>query len=98
MVMPHPPSQAPLDLPVGTRITRVRRNGTIRRRGGQYMIDSRLADQEVLIIDDDTTILIADLDGEVLIEHTQPAPGVKYVGNGRPRGPRPSTPTPSPKS
>ena len=61
------------------------------------MVNSRLAGQEVLLIDDDTTILITDLDGEVLIEHTQPAPGVKYVGNGRPRGRRPDTPTPSPK-
>jgi hypothetical protein len=41
---------------------------------------------------------VADLDGEVLIEHTRPAPGVRYVGNGRPRGPRPRTGRPSPKS
>jgi hypothetical protein len=27
---------------------------------------------------------VADLDGEVLIEHTRPAPGVRYVGNGKP--------------
>jgi hypothetical protein len=65
MVVPHPPSQAPLDLPAGTRVTRVRRNGTIRRRGVHYMVSSRLAGQEVLVIDDGTTILIANLDGEV---------------------------------
>ena len=29
--------------------------------------------------------------GEILIEHTRPAPGVIYVGNGRPRGPRTNT-------
>lgn len=94
----HSPSQAPTDLPAGTRVTRVRPDGTIRRRRVEYMIDSRLAGQEVLVIDDGITILVADLDGQVLIEHTQPAPGVKYVGNGRPPGRRPGTPTPSPKS
>lgn len=81
-----------------TRVMRVRSSGTIRRRGVDYMIDSRLAGQEVLVIDDGTTILIADLAGNVLIEHTQPAPGIKYVGNRQPRGPRPGTPIPSPKS
>ncbi|WP_134322860.1 hypothetical protein [Cumulibacter soli] len=25
----------------------------------------------------------ADLDGEILVEHTRPASGVRYVGNGR---------------
>jgi putative transposase len=42
-----------------------------------------------LVITDGDKIIIADLQGEILIEHTHhPAPGVKYVGNGRPRGPR----------
>ena len=36
--------------------------------------------------------------GEVLIEHTRPTPGVKYVGNGRPPGGRPNNPGLSPKS
>jgi len=40
----------------------------------------------------------ADLHGEVLAERTRPAPGINYVGNGRPRGPRPKTGKPSPKS
>jgi hypothetical protein len=31
---------------------------------------------------------VADLDGEILIEHTRPAPGVTCVGKGRPRGPK----------
>ena len=33
-------------------------------------------------------ITVTDLEAEVLIEHTRPAPGITYVGNGRPRGPR----------
>jgi hypothetical protein len=28
------------------------------------------------------------LEGKILIEHTRPEPGVRYVGNGRPRGGR----------
>lgn len=96
---PHrPPSQAPADLPAGTRLMRVRANGTIRLQRVAYMIDSRRAGHEILAITDGDTILITDLDGEVLIEHTRPAPGTKYVGNGRPRGPKPGTPGPSPKT
>lgn len=92
------PSQAPSDLPTGTRVMRVRANGTIRLQRVAYMIDSRLAGHEVLVITDGHTILITDLDGEILIEQTRPALGVTYVGNGRPRGRRPNNPTPSPKS
>ena len=36
-------------------------------------------------------------EGEILIEHTRPTPGVTYVGNGQPRGPRKDR-KPSPKS
>ena len=43
-------------------------------------------------------ITVADLEGEILIEHTRPAPGVTYVGNGRPRGPHPSPMQTSPMS
>lgn len=94
----HAPSQAPADLPAGTRVMRIRANGTIRIKQVAYMIDSRLAGQEVLVIDDGTTILVTDLTGEVLIEHTRPAPGITYIGNGKPRGPKPRTPETSPKS
>jgi len=38
----------------------------------------------------DDTITVADSDGVVLIEHTRPAPGTTYIGNGRSRGPRPN--------
>ena len=53
--------------------------------------------QQVLAIVDGDKITVADLDGEILIEHTRPAPGTTYVGNGRPRGPR-QDPEPSPMS
>jgi len=94
----RPPSQASGDLPADTRVMRVRANGTIRLKRVAYMIDSRLTGQEVLVITDGNTILVTDLAGEVLIEHTRPTPGIAYVGNRRPRGRRPHTPAPSPKS
>lgn len=77
---------------------RIRANGTIRLKRVAYMIDGSRAGQEVLVIIDSVTILVSTLEGEILIEHTRPAHGVKYVGNGRPRGRRPRTIETSPKS
>ncbi len=39
-------------------------------------------------------IIVTDLDGEILIVHTRPEPGIKYVGNGRPPGGPGSRPKP----
>ena len=66
--------------------------------GVNYMVGGQHGFQQVLVITDGDKITVADLDGEILIEHTRPAPGVTYVGNGRPRGPRPKNPGTSPKS
>ena len=62
------------------------------------MVGGQHGFEQVLVITDGDKITVADLDGEILIEHTRPAPGVTYVGNGRPRGPRPKNPEASPKS
>ena len=43
-------------------------------------------------------LAVADLDGEILIEHTRPAPGVTYLGNGRPAAKHPDSDETSPKS
>ena len=64
-----------------------------------YKVGAQHAFRQVLAVTVDDTIIITDLDGEVLAERTRPAPGVKYVGNGRPRGgPGSGTAQPSPKS
>ncbi len=47
---------------------------------------------------DGDKITVADLHGEILIEHTRPGPGVTYVGNRRPRGPHPRPQEASPMS
>lgn len=92
------PASAPTDLPAGTRVTKLTTAGTFRLAGVQYKVDGRYGLEQVLVIIDGDKITVADLEGEILIEHSRPAPGVTYVGNGRPRGPHPPTPQASPKS
>jgi hypothetical protein len=65
--------------------------GTFTLAGVTYKVDGRRGLEQVLIVTDGDRIAVADLDGEILIEHTRPAPGITYVGNGLPRGPRPKT-------
>lgn len=92
------PTPAPKDLPAGTRVKKLTTAGTFTLASVTYMVNGQRALQQVLVVSDGNEIVVTDLQGEILIEHTRPAPGVTYVGNGRPRGPRPKTPTPSPKS
>jgi putative transposase len=92
------PAPAPSDLPADTHLKTLSSAGTFMLDAVHYMVGGRYRFQQVLIVTDGDKITVADLHGEILIEHTHPAPGVKYVGNGRPRGPHPKTPEPSPKS
>ncbi|MUL47766.1 hypothetical protein FZI85_25985 [Mycobacterium sp. CBMA293] len=64
----------------------------------KYKVDPQRAFEHVLVVSAGDAIIITDLQGEVLAEHTRPAPGITYVGNGRPSGPRPKTEELSPKS
>ena len=64
------PSQAPVDLPEGTRVTRIRAKGAIRLKKVAYMVDGSRHGQEVLVVIDADRIIVADLAGEILIEHT----------------------------
>jgi putative transposase len=66
--------------------------------GVNDMVGGPYGFQQVLVIVDGDKITVADLEGEILIEHTRPAPGVTYVGSGGPRGPRPKTTETSPMS
>ncbi|GAB3840839.1 integrase core domain-containing protein [Kribbella italica] len=87
----------PTDLPDGTVVKKLASNGVFMLNKVQYMVDGRRGFQQVLVITAGDKITVADLEGEILIEHTRPAPGVTYVGNGRPSGPR-QTSKPSPMS
>lgn len=64
----------------------------------RYMVGGQHRFQPVLIITNGDTITVADLHGEILIEHSRPAPDATYVGNDRPRGSQPKNPRTSPKS
>lgn len=87
---PKPKRRAPepQHLPAGTRVMTLNTAGAFMLAGVNYKVDGRLASEQVLVATDGEKVIVADLDGEVLIEHTRPAPGVRYVGNGKPRGPR----------
>lgn len=82
----------PTDLPTGTIVKTLTTYGTFYLNKVHYKVDARRGLEQVLIIiEGDRTgdkVTVADLDGEILIEHTRPGPGVTYVGNGQPRGPR----------
>jgi putative transposase len=92
------PMPIPTDLPAGTQMKRLTSAGTFMLARVHYMVGGPHGFKHVLVVTDGDKITVTDLEGEILIEHTRPAPGVTYVGNGRPRGPRPKTDQQSPKS
>jgi putative transposase len=92
------PAPVPTDLPSGTRLKKLTSAGTFMLAGVVYMVGGPYGFQQVLVITEGDTITVADLEGEVLIEHTRPAPGTRFVGNGRPRGRHPKNSPTSPKS
>ncbi|MFC6286464.1 integrase core domain-containing protein [Nocardioides sp. GCM10027113] len=94
----RPRPQPPTNLPADTRVRKVSSAGVIHVDRVLYKIDVDHAFKQVLVVTDGDRITITDFDGEILAEHTRPAPGVTYIGNGRPPGPRPRNPEPSPKS
>jgi putative transposase len=94
----HPQPPPPADLPADTRVRKVSSVGAVHVDKVFYKIDVEHRFKQVLVVTDGNKLTITDLDGEILAEHTRPAPGVTYVGNGRPPGPRPKTTDPSPKS
>jgi putative transposase len=92
------PAPAPSDLPDDTHLRTLSSAGTFMLDKVHYLVGGQHRFAQVLIITDGESIIVTDLHGEILIEHTRPAPGIRYVGNGRPRGPQPNNPEVSPKS
>lgn len=97
-VAPNRPASVPKDLPEGTLVKTLNTAGAFILAGVTYKVDGGRGLQQVLVVTDGDNIIVADLDGEVLTEHTRPAPGIRYVGNGRPRGRRRNHDETSPKS
>jgi putative transposase len=86
------PAPVPSNLPADTVVKTLTSAGVFMLNKVFYRVGARHGFQQVLVITDGTQpgdkITVTDLHGEILIEHTRPAPGITYVGNGRPRGPR----------
>jgi hypothetical protein len=76
--------------------------GTIQVDKVNYKVDVDHAFQQVLVVSNGNQtgdkIVITDLEGQILATHLRPAPGIRYVGNGRRPGTRPTNPDVSPKS
>lgn len=76
----------------------VQKHGDISLRGARFQLGYEYAGTEVTIIWDATKLTIFDAHGTQIIEHAWPAPGIRYVGNGRNRGTAPKRLPPSPMS
>jgi transposase InsO family protein len=88
---PRPAPRVPLDLPTDTRVRKLSTSGTCRLNSVTYMVDAHRAFQQVLVVTDGDKIIVTDAHGEILAEHTRPAPGITYVGNGDPAAHAPRT-------
>ncbi|NUR98545.1 MAG: transposase family protein [Kribbellaceae bacterium] len=89
------PAPAPADLPPDTVLKKLSSAGALYLNKVQYLVGAQYGFQQVLVITNGDkpgdTITVTNLDGEILIEHTRPAPGTAYVGNARPPGPSPKS-------
>ena len=82
----------PANLPAGTVVRKLSSLGTFGLNSVRYAVDARRAFEHVLITQNEDQITVIDLNGEVLLETTRPAPGTTYVGRTT------QNPEPSPKS
>ena len=71
-------------------MTRIRDNGTVVVCQARFHVSHTLYGAIAYLVEEDAALLIFDHQGTLLIEHPRPKPGTKYVGSGRPRGPRKS--------
>jgi len=88
----------PTELPDGTNLRKLNSSGTFKLDKVTYLVGGQHGFHHVLINIDGDTITVINREGEILAEHTRPAPGITYVGNGRPPGPRARTSETPPKS
>ena len=69
-------------------MTRVLDNGTVFVRGIRFHVSRTLFGTLAYLVEEEASLLVFDDQGTLLIEHQWPKPGTKYVGSGRPKGPR----------
>ena len=63
-------------------------NGSIKARGTTFNISYPLRGQHVYVVYEPAGLMVFDDRGTLIVEHLWPPPGVRYVGNGKPRGPK----------
>ena len=85
---PRPAARNASLLPDGVRLTRIRDNGTVFARGTRFHVNRTLFGDVVSLVETEASLQVFDESGTLLIEHPWPTPGTKYVGSGRPKGPR----------
>jgi hypothetical protein len=94
----EPPRPKPADAVVtapagvrgqGRREVKVQPHGYVYLHGIKFQIGKQRAGQTIHAVWDETSIVFADANGEVLFEHGWPPKGTTYVSNGIRRG-RPS--------
>ena len=85
---PRPAGRNASLLPDGVRLTRIRDNGTVFARGTRFHVNRTLFGDVVSLVETEASLQVFDESGTLLIEHPWPTPGTKYVGSGRPKGPR----------
>lgn len=74
------PALMPGGLPAGTILRKLSTAGTFTLDNVRYLVDATRGLDDILVIADHDQITVVDFNGEVLLETTRPAPGVRYVG------------------
>jgi putative transposase len=86
---PRPPAPSPNGrVRDGIRVATVHPNGSIKARGCIFNVSYPMRGKDVYVIYEAAGLMIFDDRGTLVAEHHWPPPGVKYIGNGRPRGPK----------
>ncbi|WP_343926863.1 hypothetical protein [Rhodoglobus aureus] len=75
-------------LPDGVRLTRIRDNGNFFVRGILFHVSRTLFGTLANLVEAESSMMVFDDQGTLLIEHQWPAPGTKYADSALPRGPR----------
>ena len=70
---------------------KVGNTGAVEFRSIRFGIGRASAGNRVCVMDAGASVMIFDPRGTLIIEHPWPKPGIKYVSNGRSRGPAPKT-------
>ena len=86
---PSPPAPSPNGrVRDGIRVATVHPNGSIKTRGCMFNISYALRGTDVFVLYEAAGIMVFDDRGTLIVEHLWPSPGIRYVGNGQPRGPK----------